>query len=442
MFYILFSFVSFVCVILAAVCGYLYATIKAQRSSGTFAPVSVPDVPPVAIQTPEPIETPAPARVIIEPVKVAEPVSVPESPKPVKTPSPKSAPKAAEPKAAPRKTEGKKDTLPLPEGAPAKPVRSDYPDTAEGLASYKYDVHQYWNKVTALRRKMAKSGTATNAAPKAEPKAAPVPETKPEPKKAPKAPKAKPVTKPEPVKNEPKAEPEPVSEVENAVINLAEGMKKDDILDCIAKVFAQGLTELGKTIEVKIGKTTKAINHVSVTDGKVFFDVPSETDPQGHKEMSAAAVCFSKDICREVFMNLKTPKAEAPKPESKKTPKDVQPLTDAERYAQNTAAGIVTTLNNKNIQSVTFTDSIISVFTDPKTKKAVDVEITGLRRTDKGEVYVTFAMANNKVGRFELIKGAYVFNYETLRTIQKQVNEGAAKKRNANATIEYIKTVA
>lgn len=308
------------------------------------------------------------------------------------------------------------------EGMPAKPNRADYVDGA----SYKKAYDAWWRQC-----KKAAKGVTTKAEttqPKVE--NTETTNTKPSTKGAKK--NAQPV--------QPKVE-EPVQPKAETPAPVETPSKKADFLALISTKLNDGFKFNGG-VNCTMGKAQRTITSVTIENGEVMFVVSDGINDA--KPVAAKTVCFSKATCAEVLNNLDkvvTPKASSAKPAPSKK-EDVQPVDDNTRYAQNVAEGINTTLNNKNVQSVTFTDSIETSFNHPKSGKPVSAEVVGLRRTTKGDVVICGAFGNGQTFAFELLKGAAIFNIGTLRTIGKQINDALANRKGANAKVEKIASVA
>lgn len=501
MFYVILSIVSFVCVILAAVCGYLLAIVKNRQIVTKPEPAARPVPSPVTIDF-SPVARPVDAAPVVIDTPKPEPKTTPknsatEKPAPVQRPVSSPVPTAKpEPKKRVNNTPVKADVQAVLDTITNSPISDTLrkeaanfkmiftidavkkanvswfmPDNNHILMeardlqgrvwSQKEDIKNGGRRVTCTEngqttifksvgallaylsgqitleeasRGKAKTEKAENPAPVVN-EPAPVPSPEPAapvtPKKGRKnTPKNNPVNNtPAPVENpapvaETKPEPAPVAnEPKN---DTPAPVKKADVLDAIKVKIGEGCT-LAKPIACTIGKKASSIVSVSIDNDTLYFTADE-------KARKASDVYFATKTCAEILDNMA-----AAKPEPKN---DVQPVSDEARYAQNTAEGIIKTCDNKNVQAVTFTDSIATEFTQPKTGKKVKAEIVGLRRDSKGNIIVCGEREDGKMIAIELAKGANVFNLGTLRTIGKQINEGLAGKKAANARIEKMASVA
>lgn len=406
-----FSFLVLVCVcaIASAVAGYCLASLRMMRNARVSQPVAT-EVASAQVVPVAPAPTPKSAPVINNPASPTTPTETPKT-SPKKSTSPKGGVASF-----------------TSSDLPTKPCRKDFADAKAYKAAY----DAWWRVCKRLT-----SGKPVQ--PKVESKESQI------------------VTpKPVVVNNKPESS-KPVSPKGNAEkpaktsaaseFTHTEGMpakpNRADYVDGASykKAYDAWWRQCKKAAKGVTNVTPKAETTQPKAETKPE-PVATETKPEPKK-----ATKKTTEPKAEVVETTKPETTEAPKAEVKESApkdevKDVQPVSDNFRYAQNTAESIVRVMNNKNIKAVTFTDAIATVFTEPKTKKEVNVAILGLRRTTKAEIYVCFETENKKLGKFELIKGAYVFNHETLKTILKQVNEGAAKKKNANATIERFDSAA
>lgn len=325
------------------------------------------------------------------------------------------------------------------EGMPAKPNRADYVDGA----SYKKAYDAWWRQC----KKAAKG--VTNVTPKAE-TTQPKVETKPQ---VVQTTNTKPSTKgakknAQPV--QPKVE-EPVQPKAETPAPVETPSKKADFLALISTKLNDGFS-LNGGVNCTMGKAQRTITSVTIENGEVMFVVSDGINDA--KPVAAKTVCFSKTTCAEVLNNLEkvvTPKAATNKPasSSKKNTKpsttspskkeDVQPVDPEYTYRMNAVSAIVTTMNNKNVESITFGEGLK---TDVITKVGNQVAvISHIDRSTDGHIMLHMtALGHAYNATLGDNKACHMIPTSTYRTIHAALNAAIGKKKDAQAKVTYIKS--
>lgn len=321
------------------------------------------------------------------------------------------------------------------EGMPAKPNRADYVDGA----SYKKAYDAWWRQC----KKMAKG--VTNVTPKAE---TPQPKVENTETTAPKTSTKGAKENPTPV--QPKVE-EPVQTTTPEPTTTTPS-KKADFLALISTKL-NGPCKLVEAVRCTMGKAQRTITSVTIENGEVMFVVSDGINDA--KSIAAKTVCFSKTTCAEVLNNLekvdtKKPATAKPAPSKKedKNPKgnpskkdDVQPVDPQSAYRLNAIEAIVKTMNNKNVATLTFGEGIK---TEILAKKGNAIAlISHLDRGSDGRVMMhlkaeghdyNLSLGNNN--------GCTMIPLSTYQTIHAALNAAIGKKKDAQAKVTYIKSVA
>lgn len=325
------------------------------------------------------------------------------------------------------------------EGMPAKPNRADFVDSA----SYKKAYDAWWRQC----KKAAK--WVTNVTPKAEttqpkvetPEVVQTTNTKPSTKGAKKN------TQP----TQPKVE-EPVQPKAETPAPVETPSKKADFLALISTKLNDRYS-LNGGINCTMGKAQRTITSVTIENGEVMFVVTNGIDDA--KAIPANTVCFSKATCAEVLANLakvdtKKPATTSATPSKKedKNPKanpskkeDIQP-TDPERtYRLNAISAIVTTMNNKNVATVTFGEGIKTEIIAKKGNATA--VISHLDRSSDGRVMMHLKAEGHDYNlSLGDNNGCTMIPTSTYRTIHAALNAAIGKKKDAQANVTYIKSVA
>lgn len=325
------------------------------------------------------------------------------------------------------------------EGMPAKPNRADFVDSA----SYKKAYDAWWRQC----KKAAKG--VTNVTPKAEttqpkvetPEVVQTTNTKPSTKGAKKN------TQP----TQPKVE-EPVQPKAETTAPVETPSKKADFLALISTKLNDPC-KLVEAVRCTMGKAQRTITSVTIENGEVMFVVSDGINDA--KSIAAKTVCFSKATCAEVLNNLekvdtKKPAATNPAPSKKedKNPKgnpskkdDVQPVDPQSAYRLNAIEAIVKTMNNKNVATLTFGEGIKTEILAQK-GNAIAL-ISHLDRGSDGRVMMhlkaeghdyNLSLGNNN--------GCTMIPLSTYQTIHAALNAAIGKKKDAQAKVTYIKSVA